>query len=43
MTKTCHISGGDFVLRGPDTILKSDQIVMRVIYHMAESRSLNGP
>ncbi len=39
------VLGGDFVLRGPNPILKSDQIVMclRLWHHMVESRSPNGP
>ncbi len=35
------VLSGDFVLRGPNPFLKSDQSVM-CQYHMVESRSLNG-
>ncbi len=37
------VLGGDFVLRGSNPLLKSDQTAMRPIYHMVESRSANEP
>ncbi len=37
------VDGGDFILRDPNPLLKSDQKLSRVRHLMVESRSLNGP
>ncbi len=36
------VLGGDFVLRGPNPLLKVIKLSC-ICYHMVESRSLNGP